>query len=137
MFDQSVFMLNELEQKGYFGFIRQGQYVLDEIVTSFDEEDVRLLGDNVVLILNTVKALTQPEVMTLVNNLTQGFQEVEDHPEELSTSFMGMLGQMRDPDVRRGLAITLAMFKRISQQYPNAAQGQPRLTDAKNGNGYR
>ena len=137
MFDQSVFMLNELEQKGYFGFIRQGQYVLDEIVTSFDEDDVRQLGDNVVLILNTVKALTQPEVMNLVNNLTQGFQEVEEHPEQLSTSFMGMLGQMRDPDVRRGLAITLAMFKRISQQYPNMASGQPALTSTVNGNGHK
>lgn len=125
MFNQMVEMLNELELKGYFGFMRQGLYVLDQIVTSFDEDDVRQLGDNVVLILNTVKALTQPELMNLANNLTQGFYEVEAHPEVLSSSTSGLFKQMRDPDVRRGLAITMALLKRISQQYalPTHANG--------------
>jgi uncharacterized protein YjgD (DUF1641 family) len=90
---------------------------MDQIVTSFSEDDVRQLGDNVVLILNTVKALTQPEMMDLVNNLTQGFHEVEEHPEELPTSMFGLLREMRDPEVRRGLGITMAMLKKISQQY--------------------
>ena len=34
------------------------------MVTSFGEDDVAALGDNVVLILNTLKEMTQPEVMT-------------------------------------------------------------------------
>ena len=29
----------------------------------------------------------------------------------------GLLREMRDPEVRRGLAITMAMLKKISQQY--------------------
>lgn len=116
MFNQLVLMLNELEQKGYFAFAQEGVYVVDQVVTSFTEEDVRQLGDNVVLILNTVKALTQPEVMNLVNNLTEGFHEAEGKVEELPTSAFGLLRQMRDPDVRRGLAITMTMLKRVSQQ---------------------
>jgi uncharacterized protein YjgD (DUF1641 family) len=118
MFNEAVGVLNVLEQKGYFGFLRQGQYVLDQVVTSFGEEDVRLLGDNIVLILNTVKALTQPEIMKLVNNLTEGYHEVEQHAGELPTSTWGLLGQMRDPEMRRGLAITMAILKRVSQQHP-------------------
>ena len=117
MFQQLVYMLNDMEEKGYFGFVQQSAYVMDQIVTSFSEEDVRLLGDNVVLILNTVKALTQPEVMNLVNNLTEGFQEVDEHADELPTSTFGSMKQMNDPDVRRGLAITMAMLKRVSQQH--------------------
>lgn len=108
--------LQTLEEKGYFGFARQGAYVLDQIVTSFSEEDVKHLGDNVVLILNTVKALTQPEMMNLVNNLTQGFHEAEAGVEPSDIGYMSLLRQMRDPDVRRGLAVTLAMLKRVSQQ---------------------
>ena len=136
MFQQVVLILNELEQKGYFGFVQQSAYVMDQIVTSFSEDDVRLLGDNVVLILNTVKALTQPEVMNLVNNLTEGFHEVEDHADELPTSTFGLLKQMRDPDVRRGLAITMAMLKRVSQQHTvvDTSQQDPVPT---NGNGHR
>ena len=117
MVEQAILLMADMERKGYFGFVRQGQYVLDQIVTSFSEEDVRQLGDNVVLILNTVKALTQPEMMGLVNSLTQGFQEIEEHPEELPTSMFGLLREMRDPEVRRGLAVTMEVLKRISKQY--------------------
>ncbi|MCB0159254.1 MAG: DUF1641 domain-containing protein [Caldilineaceae bacterium] len=117
MVDGLTMQLSVMEQKGYFGFAKQGAYVMDQIVTSFNEDDVRQLGDNVVLILNTVKALTQPEMMNLINNLTQGFQEVEGQPDELPTSMFGLLREMRDPEVRRGLAITMAMLKKISQQY--------------------
>lgn len=117
MMDHATVTLAEMERKGYFGFVRQGQYVAEQIVTSFSEEDVRQLGDNVVLILNTVKALTQPEMMTLVNNLTEGFHEVEAQAAPLPTSFWALAREMRDPDVRRGLALTLAMLKRVSQQH--------------------
>ena len=117
MVEQAIRLMADMEQKGYFGFVRQSQYVMDQIVTSFTEDDVRQLGDNVVLILNTVKALTQPEMMGLVNNLTQGFQEIEEHPEELQTSAFGLLREMRDPEVRRGLAVTMEVLKRISKQY--------------------
>ncbi len=117
MVEQAILMLNDMEQKGYFGFVRQGQYVMDQIVTSFTEDDVRQLGDNVVLILNTVKALTQPQMMDLVNSLTSGFQAVEGEADELPTSMFGLLREMRDPEVRRGLAITMQVLKKVSAQY--------------------
>ncbi|GIV75985.1 MAG: hypothetical protein KatS3mg050_0379 [Litorilinea sp.] len=116
MMDQATTSLDALEQKGYFSFLQEGLYVLEQIVTSFTPADVRLLGDNIVLILNTVKALTQPEMMRLLHDLTASLQEAEAQAEELPTSLVGLLGQMRDPDVRRGLALTLAMLKRISRQ---------------------
>jgi uncharacterized protein YjgD (DUF1641 family) len=76
------------------------------------------LGDNVVLILNTVKSLTQPEMLNLVNGLTAGFHaaEVEAEAGQLDTSLFGLLRQMRDLEVRRGLAVTLATLKKMSQQ---------------------
>ena len=116
MMTQATTTLETLERKGYFGFARQGAYVLDRVVTSFSEEDVKQLGDNVVLILNTVKSLTQPEMMNLVGSLTQGFQEAEAHAAELDTSMFGLLKQMRDPEVRRGLAVTLATLKQVARQ---------------------
>ncbi len=57
MMTEATAVLTQLESKGYFGFMRQGAYVVDQVVTSFSEQDVKQLGDNVVLILNTVKAL--------------------------------------------------------------------------------
>lgn len=118
LIDEVTVQMDQMERKGYFGFVRQGMYVADQIVTSFSEEDVRQLGDNVVLILNTVKALTQPEILNLANNLTSAFEEVENHAEELPTSLFGLLGQMRDPEVRRGLAVMMEVLKVISRQRP-------------------
>lgn len=120
MMTEATTQLAELEHKGYFGFARQGMYVLDQVVTSFSEEDVKQLGDNVVLILNTVKALTQPQMMTMLNNLTQGFHEAEAEAQsgQLDIGMFGLIKQMRDPEVRRGLAITLETLRRVSAQAP-------------------
>ena len=64
--DTATQVLCELERKGYFGFSRSGLRIIDNIVTSFTEEDVDRLGENIVLILNTVKDLTQPDIMNFV-----------------------------------------------------------------------
>ncbi|GIV67203.1 DUF1641 domain-containing protein [Caldilinea sp.] len=120
MVTEATDRLAELERKGYFGFARQSFYVIDQIVTSFSEEDVKQLGDNIVLILNTVKALTQPQMMTLLNNLTQGFHEAEAEARagKLDIGYLALLRKMRDPEVRRGLAITLETLRRVSAQSP-------------------
>jgi uncharacterized protein YjgD (DUF1641 family) len=125
MMTEATTQLGELERKGYFGFARQGMYVLDQVVTSFSEEDVKQLGDNVVLILNTVKTLTQPEMMTMLNNLTQGFHDAEREAQagQLDIGMLGLLKQMRDPEVRRGLAITLETLRRVSAQAPRSNNG--------------
>jgi len=114
MMDEATAALATLEQKGYFGFARQGGYVLDKIVTSFSEDDVKLLGDNVVTILATVKQLTQPEIMTMLDGLTRSFTAAEANAANADISYFGLLKQMRDPAVRRGLAVTLDVLKRVA-----------------------
>ena len=67
-FAKTVDTLSMMEQKGYFAFTRGGLRIIDNIVGSFSEEDVSRLGDNIVLILNTVKDMTQPEILNFVRN---------------------------------------------------------------------
>ena len=62
--------LHELEQRGAVGFAREAVKVGERIVTSLTEEDVRLLGENVVHILHTVRNLTQPEVLEIMSMST-------------------------------------------------------------------
>ncbi len=106
--------LNEAEQKGYFGFAQGGIQIIDNIVTSFSEDDVQRLGDNIVLIINTVKDMTQPEIMYFVRNtLLVAEQEVE---KPIDISALGLMRQMRDPAVRRGLALTMRVLHVIGLQ---------------------
>ena len=105
-FEKATDLLQTAEHKGYFGFAKGGMQIIDNVITSFNEEDVMRLGDNVVLILNVVKDMTQPEIMSLVRNIVSGVEDEVARP--VSTSLPALLGQMRDPNVRRGLALTHA-----------------------------
>ena len=103
--------LDEMERKGYFSFMRGGMGIMDQIVTSFTEEDVRQLGENVVLILRTVKEMTQPEIMTMMQRTAVSLQE---EPVE-NVSLIGILRQLNDPAVKRGLSKTLNVLKTVSE----------------------
>jgi uncharacterized protein YjgD (DUF1641 family) len=104
--------LDAMERKGYFTFLRGGIEIMDHIVTSFSEDDIRQLGDNIVLILETVKEMTQPEIMLLLRNTAAVMRE-EDVTEDVS--LLSLLRQLNDPGVRRGLAKTLSVLKTVSE----------------------
>ena len=113
-FGKAVATLANLEQKGYFAFARGGKRIADNIVASFTADDVDRLGDNIVLILNTVKDMTQPEIMNFVRStLLVAEREVE---KPVDISYRGLLKQMRDPAVRRGLALTMRVMHVIGAQ---------------------
>lgn len=113
-FEKSVDALAEMERKGYFAFARGGAHILDALVTSFSEDDVRRLGDNIVLIVNTVKDMTQPEIMGFVRNTLMLAEKELEQPLDIST--LGLVRQMGDPRVRRGLALTLRVLQAIGAQ---------------------
>ncbi len=124
--------LDELDKKGYVPFFLEALRILDVIVTSFSVEDVRLLGDNIVLILNTVKEMTQPEMMRFLHNLTMAFKEGTEE-EEPDVSLLGLLRQMRDPKVRKGLALSMQMLRIVAENREMAA----RYRNGGNGNGQK
>jgi uncharacterized protein YjgD (DUF1641 family) len=113
-FGKAVDILQQAEHKGYFAFARGGMKIADNIVTSFSEEDVQALGDNVVLILNVVKEMTQPQIMSFVKNTMATIEAEVTKP--VDTSLMALLRQMNDPAVRRGLALALRVLRVIGSQ---------------------
>jgi uncharacterized protein YjgD (DUF1641 family) len=102
------------DEKGYFAFARAGAGIADRVVTSFTEEDVEALGDNIVLILNTVKEMTQPEVMGMLRRTIHTVQDQDDTGEP--PSMFALVKEMRDPQVRRGLARMLAALRSMGEE---------------------
>ena len=119
-FGRAVTELATLERKGYFTFAKGGWQIMDNIVTSFGEDDVRQLGNNVVLILRTIKEMTQPEVMNFARNMVSSIES--ESAAEVSISNRSLFGQMRDPNVRRGLALTMRVLHSLGQQMSPAGQ---------------
>lgn len=106
--------LDRMERAGYFAFAQQSWDIVERIVTEFDEEDVKALGDNVVLILRTIRNMTQPEIMALVNNAVDAIR-VDRQPMPENVSTLALLRELNDPQVRRGLARLLNMVKAVAE----------------------
>ncbi len=121
----AIDQLEEMEKKGYFQVIPEVKYIMDNVIEAFGPEDVRALGDNIVLILSTVRSMTQPEIMTLVQKLTESTQEAVRVPDEdLDISYLGLIRQMRDPQMRLGLARTMQLLRAMgSIAPPESASG--------------
>ncbi len=111
VFHKLVSALDELDRKGYFVFAKGGLRIVDNIVTSFTEDDVRALGDNIALILRTVKDMTQPEIMQFLRSTVHLAEKEAETPVDIS--YRALLRQLRDPHVRRGLAIALRVLSNI------------------------
>lgn len=113
-FEKAVDTLQTLEQKGYFTFAQGGMQIADNIVTSFTAADVKKLGDNIVLILNVIKGMTQPEIMQFVHNTLLIAEKEVEKPVDMS--LRALFNQLRDPNVRRGLALTMRVLSVVGAQ---------------------
>jgi uncharacterized protein YjgD (DUF1641 family) len=100
VFAKATNALQTLDDKGYFGFTQHAVGVVDRVVIGFTNEDIDALADNVVLILNTVKDMTQPEIMGMLQRTAVALEEEVDE----TPSMRQLLKLMRDPGVKRGIA---------------------------------
>ncbi|MCJ7724841.1 MAG: hypothetical protein MUP76_00425, partial [Acidimicrobiia bacterium] len=69
---------------------------------------------NIVLILNTVKEMTQPEVMQLLQRTAAGVRDAE--VEEIG--LLKLMWGMRNPAVRRGMSRMLKVLESFADVTP-------------------
>jgi len=110
--------LHELEGRGYFSFFRETGKVADNVITHFTAEDVGQLAENIVTILNTIKNLTQPEVLRGINNAVKVFNsmEMEKIPE---FSYWQLMKEMRSPEMRQGVTFMVMFMKNMAKATHN------------------
>lgn len=116
MFATLVETLDRMEREGYFAFAREGWRIIERVVAEFSEEDVRALGDNIVTILQTVRNMTQPEILALANNAISAIGPSAEPEEQIST--LSLLRSLTDPKVRRGMARLLNLIRALADE-PN------------------
>jgi uncharacterized protein YjgD (DUF1641 family) len=110
--------LSALEQEGVIDFLRESSAVFQTIATSFSRQDVKALGDNVVHILETVRNLTQPEVLDLADKTSRALREAPSAP----LGRIGLMRSLRDPEVRRGLTMFLGVLRELGSEAGNDIQ---------------
>lgn len=107
--------LHEFEQKGYFEFFKELANVLDKIVSSYPPEDVRALADNVVTILDTVKNITQPDMLNAINNAVSIFKSLDTENIQ-EYSLWKVFREMNTPEMKRGLGFIMTFMKNLSKE---------------------
>jgi uncharacterized protein YjgD (DUF1641 family) len=116
--------LDELDRRGYFAWMRGGAAAVDRIITGFDEDDMQALADNVVLIFETVKEMTQPEVMRMLQRSARMMREDVEPPKKLS--MFRLFRELRDPEVKLAIYRTLTMLKGMGgTDEPDETETQP------------
>ena len=114
VFDDVLEKSNELEKKGYFEFFRAVFGMIDNIVTHYSVDDVKQLGDNITTILDTVKEMTQPEMMHAAQNAMAIYRDIDvEIPDKVST--LSLVKQLFDPEVRKSLGTGLGILKKVSE----------------------
>jgi uncharacterized protein YjgD (DUF1641 family) len=107
--------MNEFDKKGYFEFARELNRMADNVVSSFSPDDVKNLGDNIVAIVNTVKNMTQPDMLHALNNALAVYKNMEIKVKE-DVSVFYLLKEMNSPEVKKGLAFAIEFLKNISNK---------------------
>ena len=105
--------LHEFESKGYFEFLNELGRVVDNIVTHFSTEDIRALADNIVTIMETVKNLTQPEMLQSLNNAVRiyGNMDIDNAPQY---SVWKLMREMNQPEMKKALGFFVTFMKNLS-----------------------
>ena len=91
------------------------------LLPHFTADDVKNLGDNIVTILNTIKNLTQPDMLHAINNAVSVYKNIDVKVDE-KVSFFSLLKEMNSPEVKRGLAVGLKFLKNLAAMEANQKQ---------------
>lgn len=104
--------LDALEKQGYFAFGKELVKVGERIVTGFTPSDVEKLGEAVVGILETVRAMTQPEVLQIAGEAAEAIQHTEQTE---PIGLLGMVRATRDDDVQKGMAVLMDLMRHVGR----------------------
>lgn len=102
----------ELEKEGAIAFAKELLAVTRTVVQHYGPEDVRRFGGAVVQILDTVRALTQPEVLAIVDQAGSVLAQAD---EAQPIGIVGMVRASRDEDVQKGMAVMMDVLRHVGR----------------------
>ncbi len=124
VFSDGLAKLDELDRKGYFAMGREMGRALDNVVTHFSPDDARRLADNVVVMMETFKNLTQPEMLLAVNNAMEIYRKLDfGNMEEIS--LWRAFRELNKPEMRRALGFLLSFLRNLAEHPVSAAAPAP------------
>lgn len=110
----AIHQMTLLEQKGYFEFVKEAKGIMDNVVEHFSPQDVRLLADNVVTILETVKSMTQPDMLSAMNNALTVFKSM-DTKDIKEMSMWKAFRAMNSKEMKKSIGFMISFLQKLSK----------------------
>ena len=128
LFSDGLAKLDEFDRKGYFAMGRELGRAMDNVVTHFTPEDARRLADNIVVMMETFKNLTQPEMLLAVNNAMEIYRKL-DFAKMEEVSLWRAFRELNKPEMRRALGFLLSFLRNLAEHpLPGAPRPGPSLS---------
>lgn len=115
---EAINKMAEFERKGYLDFIRELGRAGENILNHFTPEDAKLLADNIVTILGTVKRATQPDMMVAMNNAISVYGSLDMNKFE-EYSVWKVMRELQSPEMKKGMGFLINFVKNLARQQEN------------------
>lgn len=113
--------LADLEERGYFAFVRGAGPVLDQVVASLRPGDWQVLSEAVPPAVQALKELAHPQTMQLLHGVARSLRTTPERDQGL----VGLLWRLRRPAARRGLARLLSLLEALGEPRGPGEDTQP------------
>ena len=113
-FEEILETLNEFDRKGYFDFGRELLQILDTVVTTIKTDDLKKIKQNTPMVLQIVKNLSDPQILTRMNQVLEFIKENE-FTDQSNISFFSILKKMNNKDVKNGINFMLELVRHIAK----------------------
>lgn len=104
--------LAEIEGRGWLRFGAALGDVAARVLDHYTADDVHALGDAIVTILDTVRTLTQPEVLAMMGEAGHVLQHAD---EAKPIGLVGMVRASRHEEVQKGMAVLMDVLRHVGR----------------------
>ena len=111
----AVNKMNELDQKGYFEYIRQLSQFMDKWIQTYTVEDLQKMENNLESIAGILRNLSDPDLVASLNKATRAITEVKMEDDKDNLSLWQIFRQLRSKEVRKSISYTLRVVKEIAK----------------------
>lgn len=110
--DVAIHTLHEAEQQGLFRLAAGLRDITLKIAGNYDDADLAQLKHSVTGILDTVRNLTRPDILEILNEAGDVLHQ-SDHIQPLGVG--GMIKAGADVDVQRGMAVMIEVMRHVGR----------------------
>jgi len=111
----AVNKMNELDQKGYFEYIRQLSQFMDKWIQTYTVEDLQKMENNLESIAGILRNLSDPDLVASLNKATRAITKVKMEDDKDDLSLWQIFRQLRSKEVRKSISYTLRLVQEIAK----------------------